>query len=103
MARIKWYEKFAPKPGNECLGLCFATLYYSGKVMIHTVQQNESYRIDLIAWKYLDDVSLWRTIADYNSLKDPIKEIVPQRVLFIPTSPIDYTTAYVPSSYSGVI
>jgi len=103
MARIKWYEKFAPKPGFECLGLPFATLYYSGKVMVHTVQKNESYRLDLIAWKYLDDVSMWRVIADYNSIKDPIKEIVPSKVLFIPTSPIDFSSSYVPASYTGVI
>ena len=106
MAVIKWYEKFAPKPtttanGVDVLGLPFANFYYSGKIMVHIVQYDERHRLDLIAWKYLNNFSMWRLIADFNSIFDPIGDIVPQKTLFIPTSQVDLSTAYVPNTYVG--
>lgn len=108
MANIKWYQKFAQKPftaqnGTDCLGMPFSNLYYSGKIMVHTVSMEERYRLDIIAWKYLLNPTMWRVIADFNSIFDPIGEILPQKTLFIPTGQLDLSTAYVPNTYLGAI
>ena len=108
MAKIKWFEKFAIKPfteenGTDCLGLCFAQIYYSGKIMVHTVSEDEKYRLDIIAWKYLNEPSMWRFIAGFNNLFDPIGEVLPQKTLFIPTSNVDLTSVFIPNTYLGAV
>ncbi|MBR0258488.1 MAG: LysM peptidoglycan-binding domain-containing protein [Synergistaceae bacterium] len=50
----------------------------------HTVSDTDSKRIDLIAWKYYRDVSLWWIIAEFNNISNPL-EILPGTTLRIPT------------------
>lgn len=52
--------------------------------IFHTVSDIENKRIDLIAWKYYRDVSLWWVIAEFNNINNPL-EILPDTTLRIPT------------------
>ena len=50
----------------------------------HRVTDADSKRIDLIAWRYYRDISLWWVIAEVNGIGNPI-EIKPGVVLRIPS------------------
>lgn len=39
----------------------------------HVVTEADYIRIDLIAWKYYQDVSLWWVIADVNDITNPLE------------------------------
>ena len=52
--------------------------------MFHVVTDADCRRIDLIAWKYYRDVSLWWIIAEFNSISNPL-EIPIGTTLRIPT------------------
>ena len=52
--------------------------------MYHQVTEADSRRIDLIAWKYYRDVSLWWIIAEVNNIGNPT-EIPPGTILRIPS------------------
>ena len=41
--------------------------------LFHTVTDADSKRIDLIAWKYYRDVSLWWVIAEFNNIFNPLE------------------------------
>ena len=41
--------------------------------IFHTVTDADSRRIDLIAWKYYRDVSLWWVIAEFNNISNPLE------------------------------
>lgn len=51
----------------------------------HTVKIQDQSRIDLLAYDYYDDVSLWWVIARVNNIKNPLIELVPGTELKIPT------------------
>lgn len=50
----------------------------------HVITDTDSKRIDLIAWKYYRDVSLWWVIAEFNNIINPL-EIPVGTTLRIPT------------------
>jgi nucleoid-associated protein YgaU len=50
----------------------------------HRVTDGDSKRIDLIAWQYYRDVSLWWVIAEVNGIGNPL-ELQPGTVLRIPS------------------
>ena len=52
--------------------------------LFHIVTDADSRRIDLIAWKYYRDVSLWWVIAEFNNISNPL-EIPAGTTLRIPT------------------
>ena len=39
----------------------------------HVVTDRDSYRIDLIAWRYYRDVRLWWLIAEVNDIANPLE------------------------------
>ena len=41
--------------------------------MFHTVTDADCKRIDLIAWRYYRDVSLWWVIAEINGINNPLE------------------------------
>lgn len=52
--------------------------------IFYTVTDADSKRIDLIAWKYYRDVSLWWVIAEFNGIMNPL-EIPSGTTLRIPS------------------
>lgn len=76
--------------GPYLSGLPFLDLLYDGRVVFHKVANNEQGRLDLIAFKYLQDSSLWFYIALYNNVIDPIGGVTTGMDLAIP---IDVITA----------
>ena len=52
--------------------------------LFHQVTEADSRRIDLIAWRYYHDVSLWWVIAEVNSIGNPL-EIEPGTILRVPS------------------
>lgn len=50
----------------------------------HVVTDADSKRIDLIAWKYYQDVRLWWVIAEFNNINNPL-EIPEGTTLRIPS------------------
>jgi len=52
--------------------------------MYHQVTEADSRRIDLIAWQYYRDVSLWWIIAEVNNIGNPTV-IPPGTILRIPS------------------
>lgn len=53
--------------------------------LIHTVQYNESLRLDLLAHRYYNNALLWWVIAQANGLKDPIQGVPPGSKIRIPS------------------
>ena len=53
-------------------GLPFVEFEYNGPEKLHEVTINEIGRPDLIAWRELNDVSLWPYILWYNDIIDPL-------------------------------
>lgn len=51
----------------------------------HVVGPGEVGRIDLIAYKYYNNVNFWWAIASVNSIKNPLTDLVPGDTLLIPT------------------
>ena len=54
----------------------------SGRDDFHTVLEGE--RLDLIAWRYYQDCSLWWVIAENNNILNPLR-LVPGKRLRIPS------------------
>ena len=52
--------------------------------LFHQVTDADNKRIDLIAWRYYRDVSLWWVIAEYNDIGNPL-ELQTGTVLRIPS------------------
>ena len=52
--------------------------------MYHQVTEADSRRIDLIAWRYYHDVSLWWIIAEVNNVGNPTY-IPPGTILRVPS------------------
>lgn len=52
---------------------------------VYTVEARFSGRLDLIAQLLLEDSRLWWFIAQYNAILDPFAEIIPGRMLRVPT------------------
>jgi len=50
----------------------------------YTVVAADEGRIDLIAWKHYQDVTLWWAIARYNGIANPFEDLVVGTVLLIP-------------------
>lgn len=48
----------------------------------HTVEEGD--RVDLLAYRYLGDASLWWVICDFNEINFPL-ELAPGRVIRIPS------------------
>jgi len=53
--------------------------------IVHTVQYNESLRLDLLAHKYYGNALLWWVIAQANDIKDPIQGVPVGSKLRIPS------------------
>ena len=51
----------------------------------HKVKVQDLSRIDLLAYDYYGDVTLWWVIANVNNIKNPLIELVPGTELKIPT------------------
>ena len=60
---------------NYLSGLPYVEFEYSGPDKPHLIDINEIGRPDLIAWKELDDASLWPFILWYNNIIDPLLEL----------------------------
>lgn len=81
-------------------GLPFVDFLYEGAVAFHRVQSNEAGRLDLIAYQWYQDVSLYWVIALFNNIKDPLTEVKVGDDLAIPKGPIT-TRNFVPRTYGG--
>lgn len=68
--------------------LAFVDFLYDGGVFLHEVTGPEEGRLDLISWLYFDDVRFWELIGWYNNIKDPLREIVQGKILYIPVDPV---------------
>lgn len=103
---VKRYSSYSQKiestdKGTVLSGLPYLDMLYTGKEVWHTVKQNEQYRLDLIAYKYLRDPSLWYVIAQYNGIQDPIAEVITGRDIAIPVTPLKAIGAMRPFTYRG--
>ena len=66
----------------------------------YTVTETDIGRIDLIAWKHYRNVNWWWVIAYYNSITNPLTDLVIGQVLLIPdkaliSSAIEQGTSFV--------
>jgi len=82
-------------------GLAFADFLYSGRIVYHSVLQSERGRLDLIAYKYLKDNSLWPYIGWFNNIRDPIKDVCLGKELAIPVDVIS-PNMLIPFAYQQV-
>lgn len=89
---MKWYQKHGLllKVGDTEYrsGLPFVDVLYSGEVRWTEVKPEEESRLDLIAWRTLDDFDRWRDIAYLNNIRDWLTEVTIGRSLAYPLSPI---------------
>ena len=53
--------------------------------LVYTIEDQFTGRIDLIAYAFYSEPRYWWVIAQYNNILDAYSEIVPGRVLYIPT------------------
>ena len=77
-------------------------LYQGGKIVFHEVTEQESGRLDLIAYKYFSDWTVWPLIAWYNGLLDPILGCQMGTILEIPLNSINQQTDIISTTYQGV-
>lgn len=84
-SRYNWSVFYVDKKNGDFLGTRQPLkLREHASDMFHTVTDTDSRRIDLIAWKYYRDVSLWWVIAEFNNIGNPF-EIPVGTVLRIPS------------------
>jgi hypothetical protein len=57
-------------------------------------------RLDLIASVFYNEPRWWWVIAQYNNILDPISEITPGRIIYIPT--VDRMTLMISTAQGGV-
>ena len=69
--RLEWWER--------------ATFKQDDSDVRYLIDKKTEGRLDLIAAAFLGDSHLWWFIAQYNSILDPYSEIVPGKILRIPT------------------
>jgi hypothetical protein len=81
-------------PGRQCLGLWKPPLIRLTKVRRHAVRASDIGRIDLIAWDYYRDCSLWWVIARVNRIQNPLTDLVVGQCLVIPDAQ-EIATAFV--------
>ncbi len=81
-------------------GLQFADFYFDGEVKYHQVLENERGALDLIAYQWYKDCSLYWVIAIFNNIIDPLS-VKPGDILAIPQGPIS-TKNIQPFTYPGV-
>lgn len=55
-----------------------------GSYTRYTVSESDIGRIDIIAWRHYNDVSMWWVIAYYNGIANPLTQLVPGAVLLVP-------------------
>ncbi len=55
----------------------------TNKDQYHMVTDDDVHRIDLLAWRYYGDCSLWWVIAEANNIRNPL-ELEPAKILRIP-------------------
>jgi hypothetical protein len=84
--RIEWWERSVLEPGGEDIS--------------YTVEDFYAGRLDLIASVFYNEPRWWWIIAQYNSILDPFAEIVPGRVLLIPTK--DRISAVLSAKMGGI-
>lgn len=89
--------------GKLVSGLPFVDLLYTGKLVYHSVSVHEQGRLDLIAYKYLKDFSLWPLIAWYNGIIDPLSDIKVGCVLAIPIDIVSSLRELLPFTYRGSV
>jgi hypothetical protein len=82
-------------------GLPYLELQYDGNVQFYEVQPQEAGRLDIIAYKFFQDSSLWPLIAWYNNLIDPMEECQPGVILNIPITTINQGQDIIPFTYEG--
>lgn len=87
-----WYEDngLLLKAGDKVYrsGTPFVDLLYTGPVKWYEVQPGEEGRLDVVAWKCLDNPKRWREIALLNNVRDVLTEITVGRHLAYPVGTI---------------
>lgn len=68
---IEWWDRF--------------TFPDSDSDILYSVVKENAGRLDKIAYGFYDNPELWWFIAQYNNILDPFNEIVPDRILYIPS------------------
>lgn len=53
--------------------------------LVYTIEEQFAGRIELISYAFYAEARYWWVIAQYNNILDPFSEIVPGRVLYIPS------------------
>lgn len=66
-------------------GFSLMEMTYKGPEIYHTVQSGESHRLDIISYIHYDTPEYWWLLALHNNIKDSIFEVVPGKILLIPT------------------
>jgi len=84
--KIEWWER--------------KTFDYDISDISYVVENFYEGRLDLIAATFYDEPRFWWVIAQYNNIIDPFSEIIPGRVLLIPTK--ERLTAFLTSKTGGV-
>jgi hypothetical protein len=51
---------------------------------LYTVRQDDLGRLDRVAWQFYQDVTLWWAIAYYNSIANPLSDMVVGQAIMIP-------------------
>ena len=71
-------------PGRQCLGLWKIPKINLTRAKRHVVRQADIGRIDLIAWDYYKDCTMWWVIARINGIQNPLTDLVVGQTLVIP-------------------
>ena len=84
MSRYDWSVLYIDKKGEFFGTRQPLRLREHESDLFHVVTDADNKRIDLIAWKFYHDVSLWWVIAEFNNISNPF-EIPTGTTLRIPT------------------
>jgi hypothetical protein len=92
----KIYTDDSVKPGVRRYGLWKPVSLKSlpelpldeGTYQVYTVTEKDIGRLDLVAWKYYQDVSWWWVIALFNHIKNQMTDLVIGQALLIPNKDV---------------
>lgn len=55
-----------------------------GTYEIYTIGESDIRRVDLIAWKFYQDVNMWWVLCVYNNIANPFEDLTPGQKILIP-------------------